>query len=308
MNPLLTIQEALNRLAGVSNRTEQEAANIYAGTNGRTTQEALNIKAGVSGRTKQEAANLIAGTIGLTTQEALNYKIFGFSPTNIANNVMWVKADSGCFSDAGSTTPCVNTDLVYNWLDQGGTGNNFEQATSGNRPTFTTGLLNGLPGVSFTAASSRRMINSSLSAYSAKTVFLVAQSVGASVGRTFLSMNNVNARIYDAGGTWGYLTTDADPFSINTGVTATNASIITLSLASVASMSVYVNGGFISTVNPGDTIASNTGMTMASATAAGSDYGNCYIFEVIVYNRVLSTEERNQVTSYLGSKWGITVS
>lgn len=66
-----------------------------------------------------------------------------------ASNRIWLMADRGTFSDAG-TTPAVNLAAVQQWNDQSGNGNNAIQNTLANRPLFRTSQDNGLPALEFT--------------------------------------------------------------------------------------------------------------------------------------------------------------
>lgn len=61
---------------------------------------------------------------------------------------LWLDAAVGVYVDAG-VTPATNGQTVQQWNDQSGNGNNATQATSTNRPTFTTGLVNSLPALVF---------------------------------------------------------------------------------------------------------------------------------------------------------------
>lgn len=56
----------------------------------------------------------------------------------------WLKLDGGVYSDAG-TTPAANNDGIYQATNYGTDGTAFLQTTSGLRPTFRTGGLNGKP-------------------------------------------------------------------------------------------------------------------------------------------------------------------
>ena len=66
-----------------------------------------------------------------------------------AMNRIWLLADKGVFSDAG-TTAAANLSPVQQWNDQSGNGNNALQNTLANRPIFRTGQDNGLPALEFT--------------------------------------------------------------------------------------------------------------------------------------------------------------
>jgi hypothetical protein len=55
-------------------------------------------------------------------------------------------------TDTGSTL-AANNSAVGRWNDKSGNGFHLLQATSGNRPTYATNLVNGRNGITFTAAS-----------------------------------------------------------------------------------------------------------------------------------------------------------
>src|ERR1051325_2206475 len=73
------------------------------------------------------------------------------SPVPTANLVLWLKADTQVYNNAG-TTLATNGQTVQQWNDQSGNGYNVSQATSGNRPTFVTAAINSLPAVQLSAA------------------------------------------------------------------------------------------------------------------------------------------------------------
>ena len=56
----------------------------------------------------------------------------------------WLKLDDGAYSDAGST-PAANNDGIHQATNHGSDGTPFTQATSGLRPTYKTGGLDGKP-------------------------------------------------------------------------------------------------------------------------------------------------------------------
>jgi lysophospholipase L1-like esterase len=56
-------------------------------------------------------------------------------PTDIANCELYLDAEAGVFSDAGSTPAAIGA-TVQQWNDQSGNGRNASQATSGNRPVY----------------------------------------------------------------------------------------------------------------------------------------------------------------------------
>lgn len=308
MNPLLTIGEALNRLAGTTGLTAQTAANRYAGTTGRTIQEALNVKAGVTGRTGQEAANILAGTTGLTKQEALNRLVYfgSFSPSSIAGLVIWVKADSMVFVDAGLTL-ATNGETVQQWSNQDPEGAHFEQGVELSRPLFVTNEQNGKPAVQFDGSGD--FLGASIAADSSKTMFFAMKGLSATgTSQRFLSFGTGNtAGIYDQSGVWAYYANQASG-AVGIGGTDTDSTIINLRLSSASALETILNGVSTGTFDPHDSISSATVFTLGAGTSAGLFPKDCDFFEVLIYDTVLSDANVNAVNTYLGTRWGISVS
>lgn len=68
---------------------------------------------------------------------------------NASNNALWLKADSGTYTDAG-ITPATNGELIRQWNDASGNNRHAIQTTSGNKPLFETSADNGMPAIKFT--------------------------------------------------------------------------------------------------------------------------------------------------------------
>ncbi len=68
---------------------------------------------------------------------------------NSSNNNLWLRADAGTFSDAGST-PALHTNQIRQWNDQSGNNRNAIQTTSANRPLLHLNAANGMPALRFT--------------------------------------------------------------------------------------------------------------------------------------------------------------
>lgn len=73
-----------------------------------------------------------------------------FAPTDIANLVLWLKADGTKWQDSARTTSATaDGDPVGAWDDESGNSSHVLQGTSGYRPTLKTGLINSLPAIRF---------------------------------------------------------------------------------------------------------------------------------------------------------------
>lgn len=93
----------------------------------------------------------------IITRPALSGSIGPVTGLPLTNLVLWLKADTQVYNDAG-TTLATNGQTVQQWNDQSGLGYNISQATSARRPTFrSTGGPNGLPSVQFDGSSPNGM-------------------------------------------------------------------------------------------------------------------------------------------------------
>jgi hypothetical protein len=92
------------------------------------------------------------------------------TPSDVSGLKLWLKADAGVFSDAG-TTPAVDTNTIQQWNDQSGLGNHATQATAGKRPTYKTAIQNGLAVVRFAGAHGFQVASLGLSTFTTLCVF-----------------------------------------------------------------------------------------------------------------------------------------
>jgi hypothetical protein len=90
------------------------------------------------------------GRVTSASEVSINANSAAVDPDDISGLYLWLKADAGVFSDAG-TTPAVNTDTVQQWNDQSGNNNHATQATAGKRPQYLTGIHNSLPVIRFSS-------------------------------------------------------------------------------------------------------------------------------------------------------------
>jgi hypothetical protein len=89
-----------------------------------------------------------------------------FDEASVSGMVFWFKANSG----AGS----ADNDPVSTWQDSSSNNRDASQATSGKRPTYKTGIINGYPVVRFDNGDSLELAAINLSAENAVTLFVVA--------------------------------------------------------------------------------------------------------------------------------------
>lgn len=248
-----------------------------------------------------------AGSVSATTAATASIAICSVTP------ISWFSARTGCYSDAG-TTPCVNNDTVQQMNDSGSASNTLTQATSGNRPTYKTGVQNGNPAILL--ASPQCLFRTSPSSVptntSARSMFVAAQP-----------NTGGNGGIFGYGNSGGQ---QRFALLINSSTPETS---ITFSFNRQGNASCPATWNVISMVLPsGATLASQTqiwrdGSSLAVSTLAGSDGAPAttsdymtiggnegagsfsgYFGEAVLYASELSTTDRQLNEAYLKYVWG----
>ena len=69
-----------------------------------------------------------------------------WTPAQLANLAIWLKADAGVYKDANKTL-ASDSDTVQEWHDQSGNGYVFSQTTESKKPVWNAVARNGLPAV-----------------------------------------------------------------------------------------------------------------------------------------------------------------
>lgn len=188
--------------------------------------------------------------------------------------------------------------------------------------TYAANGINGLPTVNFKIggnATKRLALSASLDSNSnATTAFVVYRDLSANSGST-------NRTLFWNGATtaqgWGYMKVNttwlrrvasiADNDGAAMSLTAPEIVSITMSGATTSDkVNSYVNGVIdINNVTLASAFTTPTAFFVGNYSTAGA-FANPwqgYISEVIVYDRVLKSEERKSIETYLGKKYGIKV-
>lgn len=241
-----------------------------------------------------------------------------FSPPDIADLKAWWKADSLSLSDG---------DPVSSWVDSSGGGFTITQGTAGFRPVYKTSQINGKPIVRFDGTDDllkRTMAACLFDPGDDCIFFLVFKPTGASTGTAGLIAQDEGAGDFDKflvgrntnGGPQG----DKIDFIVSstTGGTAFLSSSTTYPVGSYyavaatkkVSTHTFVKAGVAdgslvaSAVFPTTTADLTVGFSENDG-VGGSGYFGGDIAEIIIYNRALTAQERNQVGNYLESEYGL---
>lgn len=254
-------------------------------------------------------------------------------PRSIPNLTLWLDAsDSGTLFDAttGGSLP-ANNGGVARWMDKGPSAFAFTQSISNNRPFRVTGDKNGLDGVKFDGSNDSLYANSNVfdTGVALLCVFKLASLTNrapifdiANVGRDNNRAFTIEANTFlTSGSKFGFykdtpydsdLATSTSPVVATITANATNGNAVldntTYRINGVTRTLTRVGG---SLTNYNDySIANSVGTALGAFNnngAGGVLFGGCTIYEFIVWNRNISTQELRRMEQYAAAKWGIGI-
>lgn len=244
------------------------------------------------------------------------------SPGGVSGNLRWwLKADAGVLNP--SSAPATDGQAVLQWNDQSTILNNASQAITANQPIFRTGIINGNPVLRF---SGNQFVDGSVApgivTNNSFYFFLVFKPSSFTAGATgdgsgtylvdrtnptnpLTSFKIVNTDKYhfqkrnDAGGVTGPISTIA--------ASTTSFVIADYFRNFNTALGLGLNGGtqITSGDDNGNLTAEPIRVGRHSTTTGGGLNGD--LAEIIVYNTNLTATQRQQVSSYLAIKYGITL-
>ncbi len=216
---------------------------------------------------------------------------------------------------------------ITNWIDINPQGTTKAQTTSTSAPTYKSNCINSLPCLNFNGSNFLNTTVSSADLGVSTTqismfAVVMPQSLSNGTSRYFIITNGpwvsgfVGLYVNQSSGglsnraaytNWG---AGAVPIMTSAAV-AVGAPYVISQADNGASLRIFLNGGFSNTATPTVSIKGNgnefyIGTYINSGTRVESFNG--YIGEIIIFNRGLTTEERESVEEYLGKKWGVTIS
>src|SRR5882724_2120448 len=281
-----TLAQAGGGLSLTDHGTTASSLSLRTDTSGQATVYYLQPSSGTSG------VNVQAGT-GSVQQVSFTASFLNIPITGMK---LWLRSDAGVTKDANN--------LVSLWRDQSPAGNNAAQGVIGNSPLFVANGWSGKPVIRFNGSTSS--MNGAMSLSSQMSVFAVAAE-GSGVGFKRLINNeghfylgttpDGNFASFYGSGTWG--TTQSHPFAL------TANQVTMLESINNGSDSAYVNGQLVETRANSMTAFTN-GFELGRH-PAGIQYWDGDILEVLVYDGVLSTADRQAVEIYLNQKYNVVV-
>ena len=219
---------------------------------------------------------------------------------------LWLKADAGVTLSGSDVT---------SWADQSGNGNNASSA-AGTRPTLVSNTLNSKPILRFNGTGQQMSLTSSIGG-TEYTIVIVCKNNDNELGSMFLWTTDENYGLYIGVLTDETFNEDArNKFLLSEADAGGGGEGSVLAWSSASAN----NNFFIGTATQnggGKAYLNGAGGTNSLGTFSASNlfnliggYGFGYeldgdVAEIIAYNRVLTTPERQQVEQYLNSKYQI---
>jgi hypothetical protein len=217
----------------------------------------------------------------------------------LGNLNLWLKSDSGLILQTVNKT-------LQRWVDQSGRTNDATQASNPNEPLLVTNVLNGKPVVRFNASSSQYFNLPNVLVGTTQAEAVVVLKVATNVPAVTRSLWKF--------GTYGATTSYPNSSGqINDDFGNTSMRFVGIPAQPLNQYHVYevasgpnlwsawVNG-ILQTTSTANTYASNSAPTLGYGTA----YFDGDVAEVLIFNRVLSSDERNTIATYLNAKYAVT--
>lgn len=230
----------------------------------------------------------------------------GFSPTQVTGLAAWYRADA--------ITGLTNGAAVATWPDSSSNNLAGTQGNATSRPSYQTGVLNGLPVVRFDGVND--LIESGASASPANsTTFAVLRPTTAAAALTIrgsFSGSNTGGLQYRINNGKQLLVKQfvaqiGSPGTATVSTTVFSVAACTLATGTGGAYAFYLNGTADGSGATTETLASGMTTLIGMGQGGTNEAFSGDIAELIFYSTVLSTADRNAVTAYLGTKYGITV-
>jgi len=240
-----------------------------------------------------------------------------FSPANVSGLSLWLKADAGVTTSGSNVTA---------WADQSGNGNNAT-ARTGNA-TLVSSVINGKPVLRFDGTSNLITNNFFVNNYNTPITIIAVSKASASTvrgeqptARYIVGVTNNGG--YQFGLSYGAYGAENPNFSNSYGISyvsgadiesspmGENEKRIASTINSGSEISFFLDATLVGTADPTEQSGGNNS---TGAFSIGSDvvldeidnfFCTCDIAEIIIYNRAVTTTERQQVEAYLNTKYAI---
>ena len=227
------------------------------------------------------------------------FGVAAFSPISLTPTV-WLRSDLGIARTGLNVTA---------WSDQSGNGYNVTQSGPSSQPTYSlAGGVNGLPKLTFTAAAAQALLNASFvmgmvpaeiiavatTTDSAPSANFVIVDLGNSSDYVGQSSGVLSSRFYNGTSLLGDSYVNGTPFIVDAANDGTPASFVAVDGLSTTG-SVGTDGQLANILTVGNYNGGAVG---------GNGWGGD-IYEVLVFDYILSAPQRAEIIAYLSARYSI---
>ncbi len=207
--------------------------------------------------------------------------------------------------DAAAITGLNHGNKISQWNDLSSSNKILNQGTDSKRPVFEEGTLNGNNAAKFNSSSSNEMqLNSNLVVSNEVTYIIVANTTINSFFYEGITSGN-GAKI----GKWGTekffirLVPGGNSDDTLSWPLGNDVGIIYVQRDSNNKVDVAFNGGTFNRLFGNDAHSGNVIITRIGTGADSGQFINGYIAEFIAYDRLLTSQERQNIEQHLQQKW-----
>lgn len=237
---------------------------------------------------------------------------------NSSNNVLWLSADYGLYSDAG-VTPATNGANVRQWNDRSGNNKHAVETDASHRPNYQVNQMNGLPVLRFSGSADDRILSSGVTTNNRATVWVVARyfslprdnpgllqgsstpfTTDAAEKSIGMWISSTSSRVWGRGVESGGLQRNLPQ---NTSTSA-NATYAICNIYGTTTINQYVNGVTAGSVSYNGTLRDWSEVGIGRQ---GSESWDGDIAEVIVFNTALNEAQRIIIDNYLAAKYNFAI-
>lgn len=237
----------------------------------------------------------------------ISFGVASFSPDDISDLKLWLDA-----SDAATITK-DGGNLVSQWDDKSGEGNDVSQGTPSQQPLWVDAVQNGLPIIRFDAVNDflNRATYVGGALAQPNTIFVVCKfppNSSGTVGPVFDGGGDNNER---------HLFYNQQPTTSTNGhVIFAGAALINTTLVkdetNIRLYDMVYNGGSSQLFRSSSLVIQGNagtdpmdGISLAVFNSLTSFFSDPDIGEIIIYNKLLTTQEKDDVRDFLNTKWGL---
>ena len=232
-----------------------------------------------------------------------------FNPTSVGGCSLWLDG-----ADTSSSSMTLTGNTVNTWKDKSGNGYNYTQTSYS---TTLPPLSNIATGTGVYFGSQQGLYNTTFPFPTSYTIFAIANQITNSGSYQYILHSPYNAdyiiffgslngnfATFTGSGGWN----DVNANSPSSGIaTTSNTASILCCTNNGTTLTPYFNSVAMSTKT--GTNAAATGMTLGDTdTAHARQPWLGTVGEIIIYNSVIGTTQRQQIEGYLAWKWGLTAS